>query len=122
MRINRQHRKFCSVTKDICAMARDGLSISWENQTPLLLPPIPLLLRTIRKVKEDRVKTAVIIAPNIDDQTGLTRVYGDSEIQDEEETMISPTRRNLHVQGFIQQGERLFRFLLEDYGQKQAVV
>ncbi|KAA6356094.1 MAG: hypothetical protein EZS28_048378, partial [Streblomastix strix] len=54
---------FCSITKDIWAIARDGLSISWENQTPLLHPPIPLLLRTIRKVKEDHVRTAVIIAP-----------------------------------------------------------
>ncbi|KAA6395724.1 MAG: hypothetical protein EZS28_008745, partial [Streblomastix strix] len=62
-RINRQHKKFCSVIKDIRAMARDGLSVSWENQTQLFHPPIPLLLRTIRKVKEDHFRTAVIIAP-----------------------------------------------------------
>ncbi|KAA6370848.1 MAG: hypothetical protein EZS28_033626 [Streblomastix strix] len=118
-RINRQYRKFCSVTKDIWAMARDGLSISWENQIPLLHPPIPLLLRTIRKIKEDRVRTAVIIAPKWPGQYWYTELL---EITDEEETIVSPSRRNVHVQGFIQPGERLFRFLLEDYGLKQEVV
>jgi hypothetical protein len=44
-------------------MARDSPSISWENHTPLLHPPIPLLSRTIRKVKEDHVQVAAIIAP-----------------------------------------------------------
>ncbi|KAA6357002.1 MAG: hypothetical protein EZS28_047471, partial [Streblomastix strix] len=102
-RINRQHRKFCSVTKDIWAMARDGLTISWENQIPLLHPPIPLLLRTIRKVKEDQVRTAVIIAPKWPGQYWYTELL------------------EITVQ-MIRLGERLFRFLLEDYGLKQAVV
>ncbi|KAA6329385.1 MAG: hypothetical protein EZS28_053614, partial [Streblomastix strix] len=59
---------------------------------------------------------------SVDDQTRLERVGTDSGLQDEEETMVSPSRRNIHVQGFIQPGERLFRFLLEDYGLKQEVV
>ncbi|KAA6375818.1 MAG: hypothetical protein EZS28_028651 [Streblomastix strix] len=61
-RINRLLRVFYSKTKEIYAMSSDGLSISWENHTPQLQPPIPLLLRKIRKVKEDCVQTAVIIA------------------------------------------------------------
>ncbi|KAA6366887.1 MAG: hypothetical protein EZS28_037586, partial [Streblomastix strix] len=56
------------------------------------------------------------------DQTRLERVGNDSGLQDEEETIVSPSRRNVHVQGLIQPGERLFRFLLEDNGLKQAVV
>ncbi|KAA6400563.1 MAG: hypothetical protein EZS28_003914 [Streblomastix strix] len=120
--IIRLHGKFCSVTMDIWAMARVGLSISWENQTPLLYPSIPLLLCIIKKVKEVRVKTAVIISPKQPSQYWLERISTDSGLLDEDETMVSPTRRNVHVQGFTQPGERLFRFLLEDYGLKQAVV
>ncbi|KAA6323154.1 MAG: hypothetical protein EZS28_054349, partial [Streblomastix strix] len=41
---------------------------------------------------------------NVDDQTRLERVGTDSGLQDEEETMVSPSRRNVHVQGLIQPG------------------
>ncbi|KAA6356370.1 MAG: hypothetical protein EZS28_048103 [Streblomastix strix] len=93
-------------------MARDGLLISWENQTPLLHPPIPLLLRTIRKVKEDLVMTAVIIAPKWPDQYWYTELLEITELMitlGQSEQVLIP-------------GERQFRFLLEDYGLKQAVV
>ncbi|KAA6377153.1 MAG: hypothetical protein EZS28_027322 [Streblomastix strix] len=59
---------------------------------------------------------------SIDDQTRLERINTDSGLQNEEQTMVSPTCRDVHVQGFIQPGERLFRFLLEDYGLKQEVI
>ncbi|KAA6393484.1 MAG: hypothetical protein EZS28_010987 [Streblomastix strix] len=116
-RINRQHRKFCSITKDIWAMLRDGLSISWEKQTPLFHPPIPLLLSTIRKVKEDGVKTAVIIASKWPGQ------YWYTELLEITVQMIRLGQsKQVLIPGFIEPGERLFRFLLEDYGLKQEVV
>ncbi|KAA6374919.1 MAG: hypothetical protein EZS28_029553 [Streblomastix strix] len=59
---------------------------------------------------------------SIVDQTRLERISTDSGLQDEEETILSLSGRNIHVQGLIQPGERLFRFLLEDYGLKRAVV
>ncbi|KAA6380480.1 MAG: hypothetical protein EZS28_023994 [Streblomastix strix] len=49
-RLNRQHRMFCSYKRNNWAMAIDGLSIRWINEIPLLFPPLPLMLRTIRKI------------------------------------------------------------------------
>ncbi|KAA6361621.1 MAG: hypothetical protein EZS28_042853 [Streblomastix strix] len=59
---------------------------------------------------------------SIDDQIRLERINTEPRLLDEEETMISHYRRNEHVSGFIQPGERLFRFLLEEYGLKREVV
>ncbi|KAA6355319.1 MAG: hypothetical protein EZS28_049154, partial [Streblomastix strix] len=103
-RLNRQHRVFCCITKDIWAIASESLSINWENQTPLLHPPISPLEYTF------------------DDQTELWRIGRDSEIQDEEELMVSPSRINLHIQVVMNPNEKLFRFKYEDHGLKQLLI
>ncbi|KAA6357424.1 MAG: hypothetical protein EZS28_047048 [Streblomastix strix] len=59
---------------------------------------------------------------SIDDQIRLERVDTDSGIYEEEETMVSPSRKNHQVQGLIQPGEKLSCFLLDGYDINPVVV
>jgi hypothetical protein len=42
-RRNRKCRRFYSLVPDPWALGQDGLTASWENEVPLLHPPIPLI-------------------------------------------------------------------------------
>ncbi|KAA6359194.1 MAG: hypothetical protein EZS28_045279 [Streblomastix strix] len=134
--INRQHRKFCSITKHMGD--GEGLIINHlgESNSNIASTNTPAFTHNYegqggpRQDSSDhstQVARPILIYGtsrdyNIDYQTGLERIITDSGQQNEEETIVSPIKLNIHVQGFIQPSERLFRFLLEDYGLKQEVV
>jgi hypothetical protein len=61
-RRNRKVQAFVSIEQDDEAIGRDAFSMTWRTFSPLIHPPIPLLLRCLRKVKEERVR-GVVIAP-----------------------------------------------------------
>jgi hypothetical protein len=54
-RKNRVLPRYCSIRIDNHAFARDGLQINWNNITPWLHPPIPLINRCLNKVIEEKV-------------------------------------------------------------------
>jgi ribonuclease HI len=60
---NRQTNKFVSIDNDRQAIGRDAFSMAWGNFFPLIHPPIPLILRCLRKVVEERVR-GVVVVPN----------------------------------------------------------
>jgi hypothetical protein len=61
---NRKHRQYCTLSlTDSGAMARDAFTIPWNSLTlPLVHPPIPLLLRTLKKIRTEEIR-AVVVAP-----------------------------------------------------------
>ncbi|KAA6384048.1 MAG: hypothetical protein EZS28_020423, partial [Streblomastix strix] len=73
-RANRQCTRYCSISKDKCAVKRNGFSLEWAKEIPLLHPPISQLLKTIRKIKKERVSLAVLIAPDWPNQKWFTEM------------------------------------------------
>ncbi|KAA6389907.1 MAG: hypothetical protein EZS28_014569 [Streblomastix strix] len=73
-RANRQCMRYCSISKDMRDVKRNGFSPEWAKEIPLLHPPISQLLKTIRKIKEERVSLAVLIAPNWPNQKWFTEL------------------------------------------------
>ncbi|KAA6400220.1 MAG: hypothetical protein EZS28_004253 [Streblomastix strix] len=73
-RANRQCTRYCSISKDKCAVKRNGFSLEWAKEVPLLHPPISQLLKTIRKIKQERVSLAVLIAPDWPNQKWFTEL------------------------------------------------
>jgi hypothetical protein len=61
-RANRKVINFVSIDRDEEAIGRDAFSMAWRGTLPLIHPPIPLLLRCLRKVQEEQVR-GVVIAP-----------------------------------------------------------
>ncbi|KAA6389766.1 MAG: putative Pol polyprotein [Streblomastix strix] len=61
-RKNRKTRRFYTVNKDKWAEARDGLSQNWTNKVILVHPPIPLIPKSLAKIKEENT-TAIVIVP-----------------------------------------------------------
>jgi hypothetical protein len=59
---NRKCSNYMTLTREEEASGRDALSTGWGRFCPLIHPPIPLLLRCLRKVKEEGVM-GVVIAP-----------------------------------------------------------
>jgi ribonuclease HI len=59
---NKKCRAYVTLQNDAKASARDAFSMEWGAFSPLIHPPIPLLLRCLRKVKEERVR-GVMVAP-----------------------------------------------------------
>jgi hypothetical protein len=60
-RQNRKTHRYLSVKKEEGAHVRDALSVEWGGFFPLIHPPIPLLLRCLRKVEEEGVKEVMIV-------------------------------------------------------------
>jgi hypothetical protein len=58
---NRKHDRYVTLRKDGGAHARDAFFMEWGPFFPLIHPPIPLLLRCLRKVREEKVKGVVIL-------------------------------------------------------------
>ena len=59
---NKQHQRYCSLSKDPHALAQDALAQNWSRMLGLLHPPLPLLPRCLAKVREEKA-TAVVILP-----------------------------------------------------------
>ncbi|KAA6369206.1 MAG: hypothetical protein EZS28_035268 [Streblomastix strix] len=73
-RANRQYTRYCSISIDKCAVKRNGFSLEWAKEIPLLHPPIFQLLKAIKKVKQERVSLAVLIAPDQPNQKWFTEL------------------------------------------------
>jgi hypothetical protein len=58
---NRKVDQYVTVEKDGGANDRDAFSMGWENFFPLIHPPVPLILRSVRKVIQDRVRGVMIV-------------------------------------------------------------
>ena len=61
-RRNKQHRQYCTLEKDTGAAGIDAFQQDWSTKLGLLHPPIPLLIRCLRKVEQDHA-TAVLVLP-----------------------------------------------------------
>ncbi|KAA6374449.1 MAG: hypothetical protein EZS28_030025 [Streblomastix strix] len=61
---NRECLRYCSISKDRFNVKPNGLSLQWSKQVLLLHLPISQLLRSIRKVKKERVQGVALIAPD----------------------------------------------------------
>ena len=61
-KLNNQLPTFCSWTPQGGELTVDSLSISWKNLSAYAFPPIPLITRVLRKVREDRCRL-ILIAP-----------------------------------------------------------
>ncbi|KAA6378723.1 MAG: putative Transposon Ty3-I Gag-Pol polyprotein [Streblomastix strix] len=57
-------KRYCSPKIDSKALARDGLQVSWKNETPWLHPPIPLIGQCLQKILQQQVQQAIIITPD----------------------------------------------------------
>jgi hypothetical protein len=64
-RYNKKHPVYCSVAlNDSRMLARDAFTISWKGRgLPLIHPPVPLLLRCLKRIREEKI-TAVVVAPH----------------------------------------------------------
>jgi ribonuclease HI len=60
-RQNKKIRNFVSIDSDPQALARDAFSLEWKGFLPLIHPPIPVILRCLRKVVEERVKGVMVL-------------------------------------------------------------
>ncbi|KAA6396029.1 MAG: hypothetical protein EZS28_008448 [Streblomastix strix] len=73
-RANRLCTKYCSISKEKFAVKRNGFNLEWSKQIPLLHSPISKSLKTIMKVKKERVPIAVLIAPDQPNQKCFTEL------------------------------------------------
>ncbi|KAA6401382.1 MAG: hypothetical protein EZS28_003093 [Streblomastix strix] len=60
---NRECLRYCSISKDRFTVKPNGFSFEWLKKVPLLHSPFSQLLKTIRKVKRERVQGVALIAP-----------------------------------------------------------
>ena len=63
-RLNHQVPKYVPRYPDLGALAVDAFLLDWSKWTCLIHPPVVLLPRVLRKIKEDRATAVLIIAPN----------------------------------------------------------
>ena len=62
-RHNKQLKRFFSFRPDPEAEAVDALAQSWTNSRPYAFPPFILIGRCLQKIRQERVREIVIIAP-----------------------------------------------------------
>ncbi|KAA6388061.1 MAG: hypothetical protein EZS28_016415 [Streblomastix strix] len=74
IRTNRQCTRYCSISKDKYAIKRNGFNLEWAKEILQLHPPISQLLKTIRKITQDQVSLAVLIAPDWPNQKWFTEL------------------------------------------------
>lgn len=60
---NTQIEAFYSWRPDPKSLAVDALSQSWKGRHPYLFPPFSLIDRCLRKIKEEEVQAALLVAP-----------------------------------------------------------
>jgi hypothetical protein len=51
---------FCSLGQTTRALACDAMTFPWTGMHPLLHPPIPMLLRVLRKAEQEEIEAAVV--------------------------------------------------------------
>jgi ribonuclease HI len=63
-RSNKKHQNYCSLSlMDSSSLSRDAFLLEWSHMgIPLVHPPIPLLLKCLRKIFHEKAQ-AVVIAP-----------------------------------------------------------
>jgi hypothetical protein len=61
-RTNRKCSRYVTAEKDADAVGRDAFSLDWRNSFFLIHPPIPIILKCLRKIIQDRTR-AVLILP-----------------------------------------------------------
>jgi hypothetical protein len=60
---NTHHSTYCSTTKDRNAIGCNAFNIPWKQfSLPLLHPPLPILPRVLRRVRQEGI-AAVVITP-----------------------------------------------------------
>jgi hypothetical protein len=62
-RHNRQLQRYYSYGPDPEAEAVDALAQNWRNLKPYAFPPFNLLGRCLKKIRQERVQAAVVVAP-----------------------------------------------------------
>ena len=62
-RHNHQLQRYFSYGPDLETEAVDALAQNWRNLKPYAFPPFNLLGRCLKKIRQERVQTVVIIAP-----------------------------------------------------------
>ena len=63
-RLNHQVPKYVSRYPDLGALAVDAFLQNWSKWTCLIHPPVVLLPRVLKQIKEDRATAVLLIAPN----------------------------------------------------------
>jgi ribonuclease HI len=58
---NHKCQRYVSVSKFVGAAERDAFSMEWGSFSPLIHPPIPLILRCLRKVEREGVRGVIIV-------------------------------------------------------------
>ncbi|KAA6399824.1 MAG: hypothetical protein EZS28_004651 [Streblomastix strix] len=98
-RANLKCTRYCSIIENKFAVKQNGFKLEWSKEIPLLHRPISQLVKTIRKVKKERVPVAVLITPKQPNQKWFTEL------------------REIAIQKWEQRRrEKLFRQLLQARG------
>lgn len=63
-RHNTQLRSFFSYHPDPESLASDALAQNWKGWSCYAFPPFALMIQVLQKIRQDKVRNAVIIAPN----------------------------------------------------------
>jgi ribonuclease HI len=58
---NKKCQRYVTISKRAGATERDAFSMVWKTFWPLIHPPIPLILKCLRKLKEERGKGVVVL-------------------------------------------------------------
>jgi hypothetical protein len=58
---NKRHERYVSLSRHEGAHARDAFSMAWRPFCPLIHPPIPLIVRCLRKLQEEEGKGVMIL-------------------------------------------------------------
>jgi hypothetical protein len=90
-RINKQIPRFVSWHPDPLAWRVDALVFQWDRIKPYMFPPFCLVGRVLEKVRRDRVKVAVLVAPVWDTQPW----YADLLLMLIQQPVIFPRRSDL---------------------------
>ncbi|KAA6396593.1 MAG: putative reverse transcriptase [Streblomastix strix] len=53
--------RYCTITQDHQAVARDAFSITWSSEQPLIHPPIPLIGRCLKRIQQENLRALMIV-------------------------------------------------------------
>ncbi|KAA6393100.1 MAG: hypothetical protein EZS28_011377 [Streblomastix strix] len=73
-RANRQCTRCCCISKDKCSIKRNKFNLEWAKEIPVLHQPISQLLKTKRKINQERVSLAILIASEQPNQKWYTEL------------------------------------------------
>jgi hypothetical protein len=58
---NRKREVYMTLQKEDGAKGYDAFSVNWNGLSPFIHPPIPLILRCLRKVEDETVKGVILL-------------------------------------------------------------